>query len=217
MVSHPQKLKRSNSRQSSNRLRSNDNPKPTVENRGLFVLGLIAVLATVRFGLGVNAAIEVGRISLNVAWLFDALLVFWGAYAFLMTLSQTNDFIIFWADTFLKAGLALILLFVTLVFILGFSPTSYYVIVLVAAYLILHSREHVPRLWKSFLKAMKQLSGTKLTRRQEISRGVFFMCLGSLILITTSGIDSQFVQYALLTILILGLVAVVYPVLKKSG
>lgn len=60
------------------------------EIRGLFVLGLLAVLASVRVQYS-NMTIIIGQNSLNVIVFFDLTILFWSFYAFFMAFGLSED------------------------------------------------------------------------------------------------------------------------------
>ncbi|MBO3842189.1 MAG: hypothetical protein FGF48_07215 [Candidatus Brockarchaeota archaeon] len=62
------------------------------EIRGLFVLGLLAVLATIRFQAG-KIIVTIGQVSFDIIPLLDITIVLWSFYAFFMVLGLSEDLI----------------------------------------------------------------------------------------------------------------------------
>jgi len=64
------------------------------ELRGLYVLGVIAVLATIRFSVGENQIVMyIFGISVNLLTYIDPILVFWSFYAIMMVFGLSKDII----------------------------------------------------------------------------------------------------------------------------
>jgi len=93
------------------------------EVRGLFVLGLLAALVSLRFQ-SKEMPFSTGQFSGDVTLFLDATIVFWSLYAFFTVLGLSKEMIGEWATTFRE--LAQVSLFLTYVF-LGFFhfPSSF--------------------------------------------------------------------------------------------
>lgn len=64
----------------------------TEEIRGIFVLGVLAVLATVRFQQS-EMIVFIGQAKVNIIIFFDITLALWSLYAFFMVLGLSSDVI----------------------------------------------------------------------------------------------------------------------------
>lgn len=62
------------------------------EIRGLFVLGLLAVLASVRVQ-NEEMMVSIGQISINIIPLLDIIIILWSFYAFFMVFGLSEDMI----------------------------------------------------------------------------------------------------------------------------
>ena len=62
----------------------------TEEIRGLFVLGLLAVLSSIRVQQS-EMMVDIGQISLNIIPLLDMTIALWSLYAFFMVLGLSED------------------------------------------------------------------------------------------------------------------------------
>jgi hypothetical protein len=101
------------------------------ELRGLFVLGLIAVIATVRSVVGASYSISIGAISFNIVPILNLIIVTWSIYAFLVVLGlSVSHIFLSYARIFLVLGLIVTIMISALAAVLGYAPYSYYILAL---------------------------------------------------------------------------------------
>jgi len=114
---------------------SNQNRKEEI--RGLFVLGLLAVLSAIRIQNS-EMLVEIGRISVDIIPWIDITILLWSLYAFFMVLGLSEDIIGKSISTsfrgaagvFLGLNYAILILLSLLVFVSGFLPRIPYALFL---------------------------------------------------------------------------------------
>jgi len=117
---------------------SNQNRKEEI--RGLFVLGLLAVLSAIRIQ-HTEMIVEIGQTSIDIIPWINITIVLWSLYAFFMVLGLSEDLIgesisssfRGTSKVFLGLNYALLIFFSLLVFVSGFFPRLPYVLVLLFA------------------------------------------------------------------------------------
>lgn len=117
---------------------SNDTRKEEI--RGLFVLGLLAVLSSIRIQNS-EMIVEIGQASFNIIFWIDITIVLWSLYAFFMVLGLSEDLVgkpisssfREMSKVFLGLNYTLLIFFSLLVFILGFLPRLPYALSLILA------------------------------------------------------------------------------------
>jgi uncharacterized membrane protein len=128
------------------------------ELRGLFVLGLIAVIATVRSTVGTSYSISIGSTSLDIVPLLNFILVMWSIYAFLIVLGlSVSDACLSFARIFLILGLVVTMIISTLAAVLGYAPYSYYIAALALASVMLLM---LPKYLLALPKKLRRANGT---------------------------------------------------------
>jgi len=120
------------------------------ERRALFVLGLIAALATIRFGAGVSWQVSIGDQKFNVIPIIDVLLGWWLLYEFFMVLGisawkDLQQYIIDFARLLFLLGLLFIVTIGSVLFLFSYPPFSFYLGGLLLAWLIGQSASSIRR------------------------------------------------------------------------
>jgi len=186
-------------------------PESGEELRGIFVLGLIAAIATVRYAIGNSFTIPVGSRSVDIVPILNLILVTWSAYAFLVVLalstSRWSTVFLGYARIFLYMGLILTLVVLYFSFLGGYAPTSYYVSLLFVAYASLA----LPKYLISIFKKPKRVNVMKID--MESVAGMVFGI--SLVLLVALGLTNLLpLIYAQVTTVV-GLVGVLVTALVR--
>jgi len=157
------------------------------EVRGLFVLGLLAVLVVVRFQ-DEKLMVTVGQSSLDFAPLVNITIMLWSSYAFFMVLGISDDVIgKNWAEmfrnlsrNFLQLDFIFLAILGTLYFILGYSIRALWIIgfiVAISLFAILLSLRKIKA-----KKIKKKLKITKLDLVVRVSLLLFLIFAAALLL-----------------------------------
>mgnify|MGYP001090432480 CR=1 FL=1 len=188
----------------------------TEELQALYVLGLIAVLATMKFAAGNSYLVPFGTIQINIIPLVDVILIFWGLYAFLMALGfslgeSLRAFMIPLSQVFLLFGFFLAFAVAIFTFLLGLSPVSYYIAVLALIYLVGKSLVYV-------LKTHGKIAGAiELKSRitwEFLAKVGGFLSLFVLVICARASFLNQYLAFAITA---LGIYCVLYLAYKELG
>jgi hypothetical protein len=131
----------------------------TEEVRGIFVLGLIAVIATVRYAVGNSYNVPLGSIYIDIVPVLNIILFTWSAYAFLVVLglsiTQFSQVVLGYARILLVLGLALTLIVFGIYCLVGFAPYSLYLSTLLVAYALLGLPRYLVYAFKKQIRITK--------------------------------------------------------------
>lgn len=187
------------------------------EIRGLFVLGLLAVLASIRIQSGnIHYFYTIGRLTFDVISLLDFIIATWSFYAFFMVVGLSEDVVgKTISDTsrgisklFLYVSFITLAIFSSIIFYFAYQSSMPYFLVLIIIPILFglfNKLRKSKKLSKSYFKEWFKL---KLSKLSQIFAIIYIFC--------TVAINFFSDEY-ILTFFITGLVCIViYIILKYS-
>lgn len=180
------------------------------EIRGLFVLGLLAVFASIRVQYS-SFMVQFGQLPLDIIPILNIIIIFWSLYAFFMVLGLSEDVIGKTAASAFRQNSKSFLLynFVLLAVLLGFFgiigfPKAVYLLALV---FVLASYYIIAKLFEKREKTKKNKARKKkLTKKESLERLQGFSAIAILICSTVVFyVENEIVAYS---VFVVGLVAI---------